>query len=102
VADFDDGRPADLDEWRREAPRPDGTPEPTRKSTAHAAWRAAAWLFLVTATGTLVAGIVVGQGLLIATGLVLAGIAGHLFTPEYAENRNRSPRSPRPPWPPTR
>lgn len=95
MADFDDERPADPDEWRREAPRHDGTPVPTRQSTARGAWRAAAWLFLVTATGTLVAGIAVGQGLLIATGLVLAGIAGHLFTPEYAENRNRSPRSPR-------
>lgn len=54
-------------------------------------WRAAAWLLLVVATAVLVGGIWAGEGLLIAVGLVLAGISGHLFTPEYRNPRGRPP-----------
>ncbi|OEU85052.1 hypothetical protein DB35_29180 [Streptomyces abyssalis] len=52
-------------------------------------WRAAAWLVLVAAAVALVGGIVAGEGLLIAVGLVWAGISGHLFTPEYRNPRGR-------------
>ncbi len=38
---------------------------------------------LIAATAILVAGIAMGQCLLIATGSVLAGFAGRLFPPEF-------------------
>ncbi|MFE3830312.1 DUF3040 domain-containing protein [Streptomyces sp. NPDC059092] len=46
-----------------------------------------AWLTLAVALGGLALGIVLGHGLLIAGGLVLAGIAGHLFDPDRARVR---------------
>lgn len=46
-----------------------------------------AWLLLVTALTALGVGVALPQGLLIATGLVLAGMAGELFDP----HRRRSP-----------
>lgn len=54
-------------------------------------WRTAAWLVLATATAGLGFGIAAGEGLLIAAGLVLAGVSGHLFTPEYRNPRGRPP-----------
>lgn len=85
MANLDDGRPDDREERRKhdEQGQDGGGASSTRRG-----WRAAAWLFLVSATVTLVVGIAVGQGLLIATGLVLAGVSGHLFTPEYTQKRN--------------
>ncbi|MFI9051879.1 hypothetical protein [Streptomyces sp. NPDC053427] len=44
--------------------------------------RAAAWLLLAVALGGLGAGIALGHGLLVAGGLVLAGIFGHLLPPD--------------------
>lgn len=41
-----------------------------------------AWLMLVVALGGLALGIVIGHGLLIAGGLVLAVAAAHLFDPD--------------------
>ncbi|MFD5753233.1 DUF3040 domain-containing protein [Streptomyces sp. NPDC127033] len=41
-----------------------------------------AWLMMAVALGGLALGIVIGHGLLIAGGLVLAGIAAHLFDPD--------------------
>ncbi|KWX00488.1 hypothetical protein TH66_17180 [Carbonactinospora thermoautotrophica] len=38
-----------------------------------------AWLLLAISLTTFIAGVVAGQGLLIAAGLVLAGVAGHLL-----------------------
>ncbi|MEE1801389.1 DUF3040 domain-containing protein [Streptomyces sp. NPDC101062] len=46
-----------------------------------------AWLTLAVALGGLALGIVLGHGLLIAGGLVLAGIAAHRFDPDRARVR---------------
>lgn len=45
-----------------------------------------AWPLLLGALGALSIGIMLGQGLVIAVGLVLAGISGHLFDQTYAEH----------------
>ncbi|MEV7085935.1 DUF3040 domain-containing protein [Streptomyces sp. NPDC093085] len=59
-----------------------GTPYPPREYR-----HGTAWLTLAVALGGLALGIVIGHGLLIAGGLVLAGIAGHLFDPDRARAR---------------
>lgn len=46
--------------------------------------RRSAWLLLGGALGALSIGIMLGQGLVIAVGLVMAGISGHLFDQTYA------------------
>jgi hypothetical protein len=43
--------------------------------------QARAWWALALATAVLITGTALGEGLLIATGLVLAGIAAELFDP---------------------
>lgn len=43
--------------------------------------RAAAWWALVAATAVLVVGVILAQGLLIATGLVGVGVAAQLIDP---------------------
>lgn len=55
-----------------------------------------AWLLLTAALAVLGTGIAVADGLLIATGLVLAGVAGEMFDPH---RRVRSRRDPPPPDP---
>ncbi|MBA2810357.1 DUF3040 domain-containing protein [Streptomyces acidicola] len=54
-----------------------------------------AWLLLAVALAVLGTGTALAHGLLIAAGLVLAGVAGELFDPERAvrRHRNRPPRS---------
>ncbi|WDV52628.1 DUF3040 domain-containing protein [Streptomyces coeruleorubidus] len=52
-----------------------------------------AWLLLAVALAVLGAGLALGHGLLIATGLVLAGMAGELFDPERDARRHRGPPS---------
>lgn len=51
-------------------------------------------LLLLAAVALLGCGIVAGHGLLIAAGLVLAGIAGHLFDPQRNRPRGRGPSPP--------
>ncbi|WP_240045405.1 DUF3040 domain-containing protein [Streptomyces sp. L-9-10] len=46
-----------------------------------------AWLLVAVALGGFVLGVVVGHGLLIAGGLVLAGAAAHLFDPDRGRVR---------------
>ncbi|MGC9497571.1 DUF3040 domain-containing protein [Streptomyces sp. WG7] len=53
--------------------------------------RVRAWLLLATALAALGAGIALAHGLLIATGLVLAGIAGELFDPHRRTCGDRRP-----------
>ncbi|MEU6673069.1 DUF3040 domain-containing protein [Streptomyces sp. NPDC046853] len=53
--------------------------------------RGRAWAVLAFALVCLGTGIAIGHGLLIATGLVVAGMAGHLFDPP-----ERRPHRPRP------
>jgi hypothetical protein len=97
VADFyrdgayDAGRAAGLPPPRQDVPRVDGAAVPTEPTPVRGRWRTAAWLFLAVAAVSLVAGVVVGDGLLLAAGLVLAGISGHLFTPEYVRGRGPGP-----------
>ncbi|GAA4001982.1 DUF3040 domain-containing protein [Streptomyces marokkonensis] len=50
-----------------------------------------AWLLLATALAVLGAGIALAHGLLIATGLVLAGVAGELLDPHRRTRPNRHP-----------
>ncbi|WP_030543828.1 DUF3040 domain-containing protein [Streptomyces albus] len=52
------------------------------------------WLLLVAALAMLGAGIALAHGLLLATGLVLAGMAGELLDPE--RDARRHPPRPRP------
>ncbi|SDJ37213.1 DUF3040 domain-containing protein [Streptomyces indicus] len=52
-----------------------------------------AWLVAGAAAGCFAYGVAVGQGLLIATGLVIAGAATHLFDPPQLRSaRAREPR----------
>ncbi|MGW2632970.1 hypothetical protein ACWC2K_27060 [Streptomyces chattanoogensis] len=44
--------------------------------------RGTAWLLLTAALGGLGTGIALGQGLLVAGGLILAGVSGHLLAPD--------------------
>jgi hypothetical protein len=100
VANLDDGRPSHREEREERSEHHDPRQDGAAKSSTRGAWRTAAWLFLITATGALVTGIAIGQGLLIATGLVLAGVSGHLFTPEYTQKYTQKRNSRRPPAPP--
>lgn len=52
-----------------------------------------AWLLLAVALGALAAGMVLAHGLLIAAGLVFAGVAGELFDPHRRERESRCPPS---------
>lgn len=55
---------------------------------------ARAWLLLAAALAVLGTGIAVAHGLLIAAGLVLAGVAGEMFDPHRGE-RHRGSGPPR-------
>ncbi|MEU9356309.1 DUF3040 domain-containing protein [Streptomyces griseoloalbus] len=50
-----------------------------------------AWLLLALALAVLGTGIALAQGLLIAVGLVLAGVAGELLDPGRDARRHRGP-----------
>ncbi|MFB8031263.1 hypothetical protein ACFQ6U_36670 [Streptomyces sp. NPDC056465] len=50
------------------------------------------WAWLAVGVVGLVAGIAMGHGLLIAAGLVVAGMAGQLLDPQRSRHRNRAPR----------
>lgn len=50
-----------------------------------------AWLLLAVALAVLGIGIALAHGLLIATGLVLAGMSGELFDPQRDARRHRNP-----------
>ncbi|MFG2594262.1 hypothetical protein [Streptomyces sp. NPDC048438] len=50
------------------------------------------WLWLTVGTAGLVSGIVIGHGLLIAAGLVVAGMAGQLLDPQRRGQRNSAQR----------
>ncbi|WP_217161867.1 DUF3040 domain-containing protein [Streptomyces sp. AC512_CC834] len=52
-----------------------------------------AWLLLAAALGALATGMFLAHGLLIAAGLVFAGVAGELFDPHRRERRTRWPPS---------
>ncbi|GAA2922816.1 DUF3040 domain-containing protein [Streptomyces argenteolus] len=65
-----------------------GAPRPPR-----AYRRGLAWLWLGAGLGALISGIVIGHGLLIAAGLVVAGVAGQLFDPQRRSTRGRVPRT---------
>ncbi|GAA2570765.1 MULTISPECIES: DUF3040 domain-containing protein [Streptomyces] len=52
-----------------------------------------AWLLLAVALAVLGTGIALAHGLLIAAGLVLAGMAGELFDPQRAARRHCNPPS---------
>ncbi|MFE1235205.1 DUF3040 domain-containing protein [Streptomyces tendae] len=64
----------------------DGRPRRPREYRYHRAW-----LLLAVALGALATGIFLAHGLLIAAGLVFAGIAGELFDPHRRERGTRSP-----------
>ncbi|MGW4229946.1 DUF3040 domain-containing protein [Streptomyces sp. NPDC004980] len=57
--------------------------------------RGLAWLWLGAGLGALLAGIVIGHGLLIAAGLVVSGVAGQLFDPQRRSSRVRRGGLPR-------
>ncbi|MER6403084.1 DUF3040 domain-containing protein [Streptomyces viridosporus] len=74
----------------------DGRPTPPREYRRTRAW----WALGIGLT-LLIAGMVLPDGLLIATGLVVSGISVHLLDPidphRQRHPRSRSPRSPRSP-----
>lgn len=51
--------------------------------------RGGAWLVLALGTALLTAGVVLGAGLLLATGLVFVGVACHLLEEPPARGRRR-------------
>ncbi|MEU5655308.1 hypothetical protein ABZ802_06805 [Streptomyces sp. NPDC047737] len=53
------------------------------------------WLWLAAGIVALVAGIVIGHGLLIAAGLVVAGMAGQLLEPRRRSGRRSAVPRPR-------
>ncbi len=53
-----------------------------------------AWLLLTVALAALGAGIALAHGLLIAAGLVLAGVAGEMFDPHRGMRNRRDPPPP--------
>ncbi|MEU1871636.1 hypothetical protein RKD37_004452 [Streptomyces ambofaciens] len=78
---------------RREDPRfarafADGRPRRPREYRYHRAW-----LLLAGALGALATGMFLAHGLLIAAGLVFAGVAGELFDPHRRERGTRCPPS---------
>ncbi|MFD9024424.1 DUF3040 domain-containing protein [Streptomyces parvulus] len=66
----------------------DGRPRRPREYRHHRAW-----LLLAAALAALSTGLLLPHGLLIAAGLVLAGIAGELFDPHRHERGRRCPGS---------
>lgn len=96
MADFEDGRrPAGHEgpaSSRPPAGPGDGPAAPTGASPR--TWRTAAWVCAIAGAAALFAGVVVGDGLLLATGLILGGVAGHLATPEYTRQRPARSRPP--------
>ncbi|MFD9423017.1 MULTISPECIES: DUF3040 domain-containing protein [unclassified Streptomyces] len=62
-----------------------GSPRPPRDYR-----RGHAWLWLVVGLAALGVGIAVGHGLLIAAGLVVAGVAGQLFDPQRVRLHGRN------------
>ena len=72
----------------RLAPAPDSR-RPRRLRTSR---YGAAWLILVVSITLLIMGMVLPQTLIIAAGLVLAAVAGHLFDPTNAARRRPRPR----------
>jgi hypothetical protein len=50
-----------------------------------------AWLLLAVASALFSLGVALGNGLLIASGLVVAGAAGHLFDPQRHRPGKRPP-----------
>ncbi|MER8069183.1 DUF3040 domain-containing protein [Streptomyces sp. NPDC094034] len=88
MAAFEDRRLGDLAaQLRRDDPRfarALATGSPCRPREYR---HGAAWLLLAVALGGFVLGVVIGHGLLIAGGLVLAGLAAHLFDPDRGRVR---------------
>lgn len=86
---YDGGRPAVPQS--RQVPPDSGDAAVPSASPVRGRWRTAAWLTLAAAVVALVAGVVAGHGFLLAAGLVLAGLSGHLFTPEFVQGRRPRP-----------
>ncbi|MEV8230384.1 hypothetical protein AB0P41_30790 [Streptomyces sp. NPDC079167] len=68
---------------------PPGGPASGRRALRPAPRATAAWVWTVVGLGALMTGIAVGHGLLIAAGLVAAGVGGQLFDP--GNRRGRRP-----------
>lgn len=96
MARFDDEHLRDIEaQMRRDDPRfakALGSGRPCRPREYR---RGRAWLVLAIALTCLGIGIAIGQGLLIATGLVLAGIGGHMFDPHRPKPPRHGPPSTR-------
>ncbi|WP_405690626.1 hypothetical protein [Streptomyces sp. NBC_01185] len=69
-----------------------GSDGPARTSAPRERRPGPKWVWLAVGVVGLMAGIVVGHGLLIAAGLVVAGMAGQLLDPQRSRHRNRVPR----------
>ncbi|MZE81096.1 DUF3040 domain-containing protein [Streptomyces xinghaiensis] len=86
---FDDQRLSEIEQrFHREDPRfahALGAGRPCRPREYRYPWP---WLLLAAALAVLGAGMALAHGLLIATGLVLAGMAGELLDPERDARRH--------------
>ncbi len=90
VAHFDDKVLKDLEEQVEQSdPRFARAMDSGRPRRPREYRRSPAWLVLAMAVAMLVTGIALPNGLLIATGLVVAGIAGHLFEPFRDDGSDR-------------
>ncbi|MFF4029616.1 hypothetical protein ACFYZ2_07560 [Streptomyces sviceus] len=76
----------------RDGPRFARAPGSGRPARPREYRRAGAWGTLAVALALLAAGMALPAGLLVALGLVLAGIAGPLFDPDRGRPRRRRPR----------
>ncbi|MFB4420124.1 hypothetical protein C5F59_003415 [Streptomyces sp. QL37] len=71
--------------------RPESNGGPVRNA-ASGERPSSTWLWLTVGIVGLVSGIVIGHGLLIAAGLVVAGMAGQLLDPQRRRPRDSAPR----------
>ncbi|MBO7939066.1 MULTISPECIES: DUF3040 domain-containing protein [Streptomyces] len=93
AAQFDDERLIALAaRFERDDPRFARAMSTGRPSRPREYRRTGAWWALAVALAVLITGVIIPDGLLIATGLVLAGMAGQLFDPHRPRGRRRPHR----------
>ncbi|MER5556899.1 hypothetical protein ABT001_35545 [Streptomyces sp. NPDC002793] len=85
-----DERPRGLKDHRIGSDSPERAGTPGRDAPRHRP--SGTWLWLTIGVVGLLTGIVIGHGLLIAAGLVVAGMAGQLLDPQRPRPRNSAPR----------
>ncbi|AGJ58719.1 hypothetical protein FKO01_46075 [Mesorhizobium sp. B2-3-3] len=90
MAHYDEPLHGFEDRLRRDEPEHAGAPE--RHASRSFRPGPTTWLWLAVGVVGLLTGIFIGHGLLIAAGLVVAGMAGQLLDPQRSRRRGGVPR----------